>query len=325
MGGKRAGASAEKIERAVDEKADRAGRLEAKERSKPSWEERRRPCLAEVVEFPGDKLVFIDGSGSQRGIQRRLAWTKRGRRGVFECLRNRGTNTTILSAFNLNGIVATICGEGATTQEVFASFLELVLLPELPAGALLVMHNLGVHQAPSVKDLLAARGVRVLPLPPDSPEPNPVEEAWSKLKTFVRSVAPEALRELHRVIVDGLASITSADPRGWFRRAGYAVPARVPDDGPRARAGLQSGPGGGSSRDAASPIGRRWRPLAEDARPRRPIGRRWRSIAGDAGPRRPIGRRWRSIAGDARPPGPIGRKWRPIAGDARPPRPNGRK
>ena len=173
--------------------------------------------------MPVELLVFIDESGCQRGMQRRLAWARRGKRRVFRGLRNRGTVTTFLYSLSVNGVVATMYGEGATTQEVFTAYLEHVLLPALPEGAVLVMDNLGAHQAQSVRRLLETKGVRVILLPPYSPELNPIECAWSKLKTFVRSLAPEALRALHQAIVAGLDEITSADARGWFRHCGYAA------------------------------------------------------------------------------------------------------
>lgn len=257
MGGKRARGIADKLEGAVEEKPDRilrefvhwleaklneyvsisgvsralrlAGyarrckRLEAVERTRAGWADRRRAYLDEVASVPVEKLVFIDESGCQRGMQRRLAWARRGQRRVFRGLRNRGTVTTILSAIAVHGVVATMYGEGATTQEVFAAFLEHVLLPELPEGSVLVMDNLGAHQAESVRRVLEAHGVRVILLPPYSPELNPIECAWSKLKTFVRSLAPEALKDLHRAIVAGLNQITGDDARAWFRHCGYAA------------------------------------------------------------------------------------------------------
>lgn len=257
MGGKRVRSLADKVSEAVAEKPDRIlrelvawfatrlgelttvsgvsralrqcgfhrrkKRMEARERSGDAWELRREAYLEEVAAISSDRLVFIDESGCQRGMQRREAWSLPGRPVVGRSVRNRGTVTTILSALTTRGIVATMYGEGATTTEVFVAFLVHVLIPVLRPDDVLVMDNLGAHQAHAVRDLLARHDIRFILLPPYSPELNPIEEAWSKVKTVVRSLSPQSLAELHRAIEAGLRSVSAENARGWFGHAGYPL------------------------------------------------------------------------------------------------------
>lgn len=257
MGGKRVRSLADKVAEAVAEKPDRIlreladwfvtrlgefaslsglsralkqrrfhrrkKRIEARERSGEAWERRRAAYLEEVAGVPVDRLVFIDESGCQRGMQRREAWSLPGKPVVGRSVRNRGTVTTILSALTTRGLVATMYGEGATTTEVFVAFLVHVLIPVLQPGDVLVMDNLGAHQAAAVRELLARHEIRFILLPPYSPELNPIEEAWSKVKTVVRSLAPQSLAELHRAIDTALRSVSAENAVGWFRHAGLLM------------------------------------------------------------------------------------------------------
>jgi transposase len=201
----------------------RAKALVATERSTEHALARRAEYLAAVGRLPVDRLIFLDESGCQRGMQRRLAWRRPGELAAAKSLRNRGTVTTVLGAISTRGCVAVMYGEGATTTEVFLAFLDQVLLPELRPGDVLVMDNLGAHQPDVVRRRLADAGVGLLFLPPYSPDLNPIEMAWSKLKTYVRSVAPESLPELHDAIGAGWATITASDACGWFRHCGLAA------------------------------------------------------------------------------------------------------
>lgn len=173
------------------------------------------------------RLIFLDESGCQRGMQRLDAWRRPQSVVIGRSVRNRGTTTTILSALGLRGVVASMYLEGATTAEVFITYIREVLVPELRPGDIVVMDNLGAHQPAVVGELLKAAGATLKFLPPYSPELNPIELAWSKLKTIVRSLAPQSLAELHTAIASALRAIRPTDAEGWFGRAGYQVPATV--------------------------------------------------------------------------------------------------
>lgn len=258
MGGARATkAPAAKIEAAVEEKPDRTLRelaaalaeklrecltasglsralhrlgfgrrakvMLASERDSEKARAARADYLAKVAKVDPTKLVFLDESGCQRGMHRPLAWRRPGSVVFGKSVRNRGTVTTILSALSLRGVVGSMHIEGATNTEVFVAFLREVLVPALRPGDVLVMDNLGAHQPGVVRELIEAAGASILFLPPYSPELNPIELAWSKLKNWVRSRAPQSLAELHEAIASGLTQITATDAAGWFTHCGIVV------------------------------------------------------------------------------------------------------
>ena len=127
-------------------------------------------------------------------MQRPNAWRRAGTTVLSRSVRNRGTVTTILGAMSERGLIAVMYGEGATTGEVFLSYVVTVLVPELRLGDVVVMDNLGAHKTVAVADAIKAAGASILLLPPYSPELNPIEHTWSKLKTIVRRLAPQSLR-----------------------------------------------------------------------------------------------------------------------------------
>lgn len=195
----------------------------AVERNSERSRQLRREFFERLVAIDPAQLVFLDESGVQRGMHRPLAWRRRGSVVVGRAVRNRGTVTTILGALSREGLIATMYGEGATTTEVFVAFLTQVLVPQLKPGNVVVLDNLGAHQPQRVREIIEAAGASVLFLPPYSPELNPIENAWSKLKTHIRALAPQTLAELHEAICKAVAAVTPADARGWFSHAGYVL------------------------------------------------------------------------------------------------------
>jgi transposase len=114
-------------------------------------------------------------------------------------------------------------GAGCTDGEVFLAFLQEVLVPQLQPGQILILENLKAHKVAGVADACAAVGVRLLSLPPYSPDLSPIEECWSKVKTLLRAKAARTLEALEQAIAEVLAAITSQDAHGWFAHAGYCV------------------------------------------------------------------------------------------------------
>jgi transposase len=136
---------------------------------------------------------------------------------------NRGGHVTMLGALSLQGVVAAMTVAGFTDGEVFLAFLREVLLPQLRPGQLLIMDNLRAHKVTGVAAACAAAGVRLLYLPPYSPDFSPIEECWSKVKAILRATAARTLEALEQAITQALAVITSQDAHGWFAHAGYCA------------------------------------------------------------------------------------------------------
>jgi transposase len=156
-------------------------------------------------------------------MTRLYARAPRGQRAQATKPVNRGCHVTMLGALSLQGVVAVMTVAGFTDGEVFLAFLREVLLPQLRPGQLLMMDNLRAHKVTGVTAACAAAGVRLLYLPPYSPDFSPIEECWSKVKAILRAKAARTLGALEQAIAEALAVITSQDAYGWFAHAGYCV------------------------------------------------------------------------------------------------------
>ena len=171
-------------------------------------------------------LVFVDESGSNRALCPRYGYAPRGQRCHGQAPRNRGRNTSILAAMSPAGLVATMTVEGSTNQEVFLTYLDQVLCPTLRPGQTVVMDNLAVHKNETVRERVEARGCRLWFLPAYSPDFNPIEHAFAKLKQSLRKAKARTQETLETAIAAALATITSHDARGWFKHCEFALPAQ---------------------------------------------------------------------------------------------------
>jgi transposase len=133
---------------------------------------------------------------------------------------------TVLGAISLEGVVASMSIAAATTGAVFLAFVEQVLIPALRgrSGAIVVMDNLGAHKAEQVRKALAAAKIAYRYLPSYSPDLNPIEPCWSKLKGTLRAEAARTLEALEAELGPALATITAHDAQSWFRLCGYNPP-----------------------------------------------------------------------------------------------------
>ena len=124
---------------------------------------------------------------------------------------------TILGTMDHRGMLATMTVEAATDPEIFLAYLDQVLCPKLRPGHVLVMDNLSAHKVEGVRERIEACGASVLYLPPYSPDLNPIEKAWSKLKTGLRAMGARTEQALHLAVATMLPSITPQDATAWFR------------------------------------------------------------------------------------------------------------
>lgn len=170
---------------------------------------------------PAETLIFVDEAGARIDMARTHGRAPRGQR-IHEAVpRNRGRVTTVLGAISLRGMVAHMTVVGGTSGEVFERFVREHLVPILQPGQLVVWDNLGAHKQRVVRQAVEAAGCHVVFLPPYSPEFNPIEEAWAKVKAFLRKWAVRAATALPAAIRLALALITPTDAQGYFRHAGY--------------------------------------------------------------------------------------------------------
>lgn len=165
-------------------------------------------------------LVFIDESGVHLGMVRLFARAFRGQRAVDAVPRNRGTNVSLIGALSFEGLIATMTLNGSVDTAAFLSYVNEILAPQLWVGAIVVMDNLKVHHAHSVRCAIEAVGARVVFLPPYSPDLSPIELCWSKLKQFLRSIAAGTYEALDQAMTQAVDYITEDDAIGWFNHCG---------------------------------------------------------------------------------------------------------
>ena len=131
--------------------------------------------------------------------------------------------TTMISAIRLTGVEAPMVIDGAMDSLVFRGYVEWLPAPTLHAGDIVVMDNLSPHKAAGVREAIEAVGASLLYLPPYSPDLNPIEPMWSKVKQSLRGAAARTSRTLVKAIGDALRSVTLDDCRGFFKGCGYAA------------------------------------------------------------------------------------------------------
>ncbi len=139
----------------------------------------------------------------------------------FEVPRNWGANVTLLSSMSCSGMGPSLAVEGPTTREVFEAYLQRVLAPSLKPGQIVVMDNLSAHKGGRVKELIEGRGCELIYLPPYSPDLNPIEEAFAKIKALLRRVEARTREALLEAMGWSLDAVTASDARGFFEHRGY--------------------------------------------------------------------------------------------------------
>jgi transposase len=167
--------------------------------------------------------VFVDEMGTNTSLSPVYGWAKKGERAYCSVPRNRGPNTTLLSSMSISGIGPSLAVEGATNREVFETYVERVLAPRLRPGQVVVMDNLTAHKGDKVKELIEEQGCELIYLPPYSPDFNPIEEAFSKIKSLVRKSEARSREALVDAIGKGISMVTAEDARGFFAHCGYTT------------------------------------------------------------------------------------------------------
>jgi transposase len=177
--------------------------------------------VAATVE-PG-RLLFVDECGTHTSLAPIYGYAPRGERLSVSVPRNRGENTTLLSSMTLEGMGPSLAVEGPTTARVFETYVEKVLIPSLEPGQIVVMDNLSAHRPKRIRELIEQHGCELLYLPTYSPDYNPIEEAFAKIKNLLRKAAARSEEVLVEAIAAALSAITAEDIRGYFQHAGYRL------------------------------------------------------------------------------------------------------
>lgn len=147
----------------------------------------------------------------------------RGQRVIDHVPSGHWNTTTLIAAVRADGPRAPMLLAGAMDGDAFLAYVEQVLVPTLREGDMLVMDNLSTHKNSAARRLIEAAGVRILDLPAYSPDLNPIEKMWSKMKASVRAAAARTQEALQDAIARALAAVTASDIDGWFQSCGYNI------------------------------------------------------------------------------------------------------
>jgi transposase len=176
---------------------------------------------AEVAPIPAADFVFLDETGSHLGYTPTHAYAPRGQRAHATAPRNPGENKTVVAALTLEGIGPRLRFDGGMTSARFEGYVRHILAPTLRPGQIVIADNLRAHHSPGVRAAIEARGARFLPLPSYSPDFNPIEHAFSKVKQALRQAQARTDDDLRAATWCAFAAITPADAAGWFSHCGY--------------------------------------------------------------------------------------------------------
>jgi transposase len=163
----------------------------------------------------------VDESSTNIAMVPRYARAPRGRRAFGKAPRNWGKNVTLISSITPEGMGPSMSIQGSSDTESFGLYVRNVLAPRLQAGQIVLMDNLSVHKGGWVRDLIERKGCQLWLLPPYSPDLNPIEGAFSKVKNLIRKAKARTLEALFAVTGRALEAISQEDARGFFADCGY--------------------------------------------------------------------------------------------------------
>lgn len=194
----------------------------AAEQDRPDVAARRAGWIAGQAELDPAKLVFIDETGATTKMARRYGRARRGERCVAAVPHGHWKTTTFTGALRLTGMTAPMTLDGPMNGAAFEAYVEQVLVPTLAPGDIVVMDNLAPHKAGRVRAAIAAAGAELRYLPPYSPDLNPIENAFAKLKALLRKAAARTVDDLETAIRDAIATYRPDECANYFNAAGYA-------------------------------------------------------------------------------------------------------
>jgi transposase len=190
------------------------GASERDEKARSAFRERLRSVDPE-------RLVFVDESSTNIALTPRYARAPRGERAHGKAPRNWGKNVTLICSIGVEGMGPSMSIEGSSDTESFSLYMRNILAPQLKRGQIVLMDNLSVHKSGWVRELIEQRGCELWLLPSYSPDFNPIEEAFSKVKNLLRKAKARTLEALFEASGEALEEVSSCDARDYFEHCGY--------------------------------------------------------------------------------------------------------
>ena len=178
-----------------------------------------------MFDLPQERFVFIDETWVTTNMTRLYGRAVRGRRLVDAVPHGHWKTTTFIAALRSTGMTAPLVIDGAINGDLFCAYVNQVLVPELRPGDIVVLDNLSSHKRSEAREAIEAVGARVVFLPPYSPDFNPIENAFAKLKQLVRSAGKRTIAELWSFLGHAIDAFAPAECLNYFRHCGYAATA----------------------------------------------------------------------------------------------------
>lgn len=174
-----------------------------------------------VGQISNDRLIFLDESGAKTDMKRLYGWSAYGERLVDTIPGGHWHTTTMISAIRLTGVATAMVTDGPSNALVFRGFTEHFLVPILNEGDIVVMDNLSSHKVSGIAEMIEQAGAHAWYLPPYSPDLNPIEQMWSKVKSILRSLAKRTKRSLITAVGKALQKVTEQECINYFDNCGY--------------------------------------------------------------------------------------------------------
>ena len=197
--------------------------LSDSQRATPRVQALRTDFQARACDWLVRRLKFVDEMGIHLGLTRWFGRAAAGQRVVESTPSSHHTPYTVMGTLGWQGLTAVACLPGALDGDACTVYMREVLAPTLRAGDIVVMDNLSAHTIAAVRTAIEARGARLEFLPPYSPDWNPIELCWSKIKTALRTAKARSEPELMRALDQALQSVSKADSYAWFEFCGYPL------------------------------------------------------------------------------------------------------
>jgi transposase len=197
--------------------------LKASEQERPDINEKRERWMAMQRSLDLRRLVFVDESGAKTNMTRLRGRALHGVRLLDHAPHGHWCTTTLISSIRLDGTSACLAVDGPTDTDVFREYVRCVLVPSLRPGDIVILDNLAAHSDAETQKLIEATQAQMIFLPPYSPDLNPIEKMWSKVKSFLRKAKARTKEALHDAVAAALKTITSEDAQGWFISCGYTA------------------------------------------------------------------------------------------------------
>ena len=186
-------------------------------------EEKRSAFRERLRGVDPERLMFVDESSTNVAMVPRYGRAPRGERAFGKAPRNWGKNVTLISSITMAGMGPSMSIQGSSDTESFGLYMREILAPRLKAGQIVLMDNLSVHTSGWVRDLIEEKGCQLWLLPSYSPDFNPIEEAFSKVKNLIRKAKARTLEALFAVTARALEAISEEDARNFFEDCGYGA------------------------------------------------------------------------------------------------------